>query len=96
VVSTVTRPRTERLGDQIPAGGRNVPLLQNVRTGSGVQSASYSMVTRQKLGAVRLLPFSAEVKSVWNCNSTPPGHLHSAYKNNFNFSALSGDVTNQY
>jgi hypothetical protein len=96
VVSTVTRPRTERLGDQLPAGRRNVSLLQNVQTGYGVQSASYSMVTRQKLGADRLLPFSAEVKSEWSCNSTPPGHLHSAYRDNFNFCALSGDVTNQY
>jgi hypothetical protein len=54
------------------------------------------MVTRQGLGAGRLLPFSAENKSEWNCNSTPPGHLHGKYRDNFNFSASSGDVINQY
>ena len=90
VVSIVTRLRTGRLRVQFPAGGRDV------QTGSGAQSASHSMVMRQGLEAGRLFPSSAEVKSEWSCNSTPPAYFHGAYMDNFNFSASFREVTNQY
>ena len=95
-MSAVTRLRTGRLGVPIPAGRRDVVSSPKRPDRSGAQSAPYSMVTRRGLGAGRLLPFSADVKNEWRCNSTPP--LHGAYRDNFNFnfSESSGEVTNQY
>jgi hypothetical protein len=42
VVSIVTRLRAERPGVWIPAKARDLSLLKNLRTGSGVHLASYS------------------------------------------------------
>jgi hypothetical protein len=84
--------RAGRSRVRIPVRARDFPLPQNVQTGPGAHSASYSVDTRllsrwvnrpgRKLGHSR--PSSAEVKNEWSYTSTPPLRLHGVHRGRLN------------
>jgi hypothetical protein len=57
----------------------NFSVHHRVQTGSGVNSACYTMGVKQPEREVdHSPPSSAEVKNAWNYNCIPPIRLHSA------------------
>ena len=75
------------------ARARDVPLFQNIQTGSGAHPASYSMGTGVPSLVVKqsgsendhLLPSSANIKNVWSYTSTPNIGIHGMYWKKFSF-----------
>ena len=61
VVSVMPKLWSRRPGDRIPAGERNVPVLQNAQTGSGAHA---------EREVEHSPPFNGEVKNEWSYSST--------------------------
>ena len=85
--------RSGRSGLQIPAGARDMPVLQGVKTISGTNPTSHAMgsgVLSRRVGRSRhevdqLSKLNAEAKNGWSCTSTSPACFHSVGRGNYFF-----------